>query len=194
MDDIEAQMPRLLARYREYRNWWRPLRRPYSEAEAAAIEAAGEFAFPPLLRWYLLTVSRETTCSKYRKTVGCSSPLKPNRLLKESMDGCFVHVDGTDGQCGDAFTDSEDEECEDGDAGDGGERPSLTDGTLELGHDGCGSSYRVVVKGRGRGSVLEWMDFCDCYRVDSGPVALFDRLMSVRPESERSEPSSCVCQ
>jgi hypothetical protein len=180
-DLLEAQKARLLALYRGNRGWKPPLLPPYSEAEAAAIEAASEFAFPPILRWYLLTVSREMTCSKYRETVGCfPSPLEPNRLLKESMHGWFVNVHGTDGQCGD-------EDREDRDAGEGGETPGLDDGTIQLGHDGCASSYQVVVKGQGIGSILEWMDFCDCYRVDFRATALFDWLARVRPNSERNE-------
>ena len=180
---LEAQKARLLALYRSCGAFQPRLLPPYSEAEAAAIEAASEFAFPPILRWYLVTVSRETTCSGYRETVGCfPSPLEPNRLLKESMHGCFVRVDGTDGQCGD-------EECddvEDRDAGEVGDPPRLNDGTLQLGHDGCASSHKVVVKGQGIGSVLEWMDFCDCYTVDFRATALFDWLARVRPDSERS--------
>ena len=176
--DLEAQKAHLLGLYRTCRVWQRPLLPPYSEEEVAAIEAVGEFDFPQLLRWYMLTVSRETACCGYRRTVGCSRPLRANRIVKESMDGKYDYDD-------DFYAEEDAEEdagegCDEG--GDADEGPWLHDGTLELGCDGS-SSYDVVVKGRGRGSMLE--SDSDSCRVGYGPDALFDRLKRVRPDSRR---------
>jgi hypothetical protein len=136
-----------------------PLEPPYAEADLARFEARAETQLPPLLRHYLLHVSREFSCDGCRSTLDLEEDdgvMEPNAAVTEDalLRGCIFEDD--EGSCDE------------------------TAGTLYLSTNERGMCSLVVVKGEGCGTVMEY-DGDATYDLEP----LWKRLMEPRPDACR---------
>ncbi len=147
--------------YKGHLFWRRPLLHPYNEEEVCNMEVIGEFTFPPLMRWYLLNISREIACHSYRQTIEVNYKLNNNTYLtddilaKKTIDhGDIIYINDED----EAYYEQ---------------------GTIDIGTRGCDHECYLVVKGLAHGMVLEReYDYTEF-------ISLFDLLKKPNPLSSR---------
>lgn len=118
----------------------RPMLQPYSIEDIVNYEKEHHFTFPPLLRYYLLTISRESILGSYPIIIEFDPNLKSQTEI-------------TDDEILNEFMEERDDDTN-------------LNGTLQIVENGCDFNAYVIVKGKGEGYVLEW-DHMEGYYVSS---------------------------
>ena len=142
---------------------------PYAETDVAAFEAACGSPLPPLLRIYLLKISRETSCDSYRVTINLTCDASRACMRTNTFVTPAEVLEGYASKLEEAMFANDDPED------DPEEYDDPEDGTLYFSTGGCAFSSYIIVKGVCAGTVMRF-DGLGAYELKP----LWERLLDPR--------------